>query len=357
LAVLALVCSVGVAACGGDDGPSRLSEDDFVDELNDLCADVGDELDAIELPEDNEAAVDFADEVGEIYADAREQLGELRPPEDLQEDYEAFVETVDRQIETLGDLRTAAEDDDDDEVADLFDELIEAGEEQDELALDLDAPECSSTSDEPTDTTPDTTPDSAPGTTEGTTPETVPATTAAPTTTRPPLTLPPTLPPQTVPATLPPETTALPADGFDVVDLTAIFNAPAGTQLVRSEPAAEQTFVEIIRAVPALATNLSEMGVAAIVDDVGPIASLVVGITVDESVGMPAEWKNILCDPSVAVLRETEGGYVGVYCEGAPDSGLVSIFTIAEGDVGFSFAQLDPDIPINLIVDEFFAAN
>ena len=69
--ITAFVAAVSLAlvACGGGDGGGSLSEDDFVDELADICGDVSKDLDRIEFPADEDYEA-FAKDVLEVYQDA-----------------------------------------------------------------------------------------------------------------------------------------------------------------------------------------------------------------------------------------------------------------------------------------------
>lgn len=339
LAAVAAAAVLGLAACGGGiDAPSTMSEDDFVDELGDICSDTERDLDRIDEPADLAGLEDAAAEAIEVLTETQERLAELVPPEDLANDFDDFVDNVDDQLKALADLEEAGRDGDEAAANEVSAELGELSQRRSDLGDDLGVDECVN-DDEPTDTTVAAT-DAA---------TTVPPTAA-------PLTLPATVPPQTAPpATAPPATAAPSGPAFQVVDLTTIFVAPEGFGLVNSDPAAAQTFVDIVASVPELNSGISEMGVGVLVDDTGSaIATIVVGVATSDA--MPVQWKDLLCGAD-GVLRTSGSGYTGIACAGAPDTGVSEIFTLTEGDLGLSVATLIPGIPADLVADAFFEAN
>jgi hypothetical protein len=343
IAALAAAGVLGLAACGGGiDGPSSMSEDDFIEEVGDICSDTERDLDRIDEPATIADLEDAAAEAIEVLTDTRERLGEIVPPADLADDFADFIDNVDDQLDALADLEAAGKDEDEEAANEVSAELGELSQRRSDLADDLGVDECVN-DEEPTDTTPPTDPPSAD-----------PATTVPPTVT--PLTLPVTLPPQTVPpATAPPATVAPTGPLFDVVDLSTIFVAPEGFTLINSDPAAAQSFIDIVASVPELNNGISEMGVGVLVDDTGDaISTIVVGVASTDS--MPAQWKDLLCGVE-GTLRTSGSGYTGIVCPGAPGTGVSEIFTLTEGDLGLSVATLVAGVPADLVADAFFEAN
>lgn len=361
ITALAVAATMTLAACGGG-GSDTLSEDDFIDEVNGLCADANDDLDDIDEPEELSDVVDFASDSSEIFSTLRDDLGELSPPDDLADDYADALDAIDEIIELLGDFEQAADDDDQDEAFDIGVDLGGVSDELEGLAEDLGVDDCifadAASNNEPVADGPVTT----------AAPETVPPTTAAP------ITLPPTVPPATPapttappvtepPATEPPATEApaetLPDTGalFSVVDLTTVFNDPIGFTLIDTGMGAALPFIEIVADVPILNIGIDEMGVAAMIDSFGDsVATLVVGVSL-EGFGMPQEWKTLICTPEASTIRTTPAGYTGVYCPGPPGSGLVEILTITDGDLGITIGLIDSFYFVDDLVDAFLLAN
>jgi hypothetical protein len=359
MTALAIAAIMGLAACGGGGGSSSLSEDDFIDEVNDLCAEAGDDLDSIDSPTSVDDVGDFAADTAGVFESLREDLGEISPPEDSAEDFADALDAIDEIVSLLGDLEEASADGDDGEIGSISDDLGGLSEDLTGLAEDLGVDDC--IFDDDADDPPATTP-------EETTAETT-AETAAPTTAAAPVTLPPTVPPATAPpattppATAPPATaapeTAPPDSGplFEIVDLTTVFNDPFDFVMVDTGMDTALPFIEAVAAIPILNIGIDEMGVAALIDSFGDsIGTLVVGISL-EGFGMPEEWKTIICPPGVSSIQGTPAGYTGVYCPGLPGSGLIEVFTITEGDIGVTVATTDAFYSVLDVVDSFLLAN
>lgn len=352
MTALAVAAIMGMAACGGG-GSDTLSEDDFIDEVNGLCADANDDLDDIADPESLSDVADFAADSSEIFTDLREALGEISAPDDLADDFADALDTIDDLIAKLGDLEEAANDDDGDEVDALVEDIGGLSDDLEGLADDLGADDCIFADEaDPADTTP---PDTEP--VETTVAPTTPPTTAVP------LTLPPTVPPATAPpetappATAPPETVSDTGALFSVVDLTTVFNDPFGFTMIDTTQDAALPFIEAVAAVPILNIGIDEMGVAALYDSFDDnVATLVVGVAL-EGFGMPEEWKSEICPASTSEIQTTPAGYTGVYCPGAPGTGLLEVFTITEGDIGVTMALIDPFYSVADLIDAFLLAN
>ena len=339
--ITAFVAAVSLAlvACGGGDGGGSLSEDDFVDELADICGDVSKDLDRIEFPADEDYEA-FAKDVLEVYQDALGRLGEINAPESLAKDYEDFIAVLEDQVDEIEQLGKAA---DGDEALQSFDQMTKLSDEQSEIAQDLDVAECDPNDGADTATT-----------VAETTPATTPATTAAPIAL--PTTVVPVVPettPATAPATVP--VTEPPAGPrFEILDLTARFIAPDGFYLEAGTPT--QGTLDLIASMPELNEKLLSIGVATLKDssDNSDVADIWLGISRTDS--MPVDWKTLDC-PDGGDLRESGDGILGIVCLGALDSPVWEIFTATDADVGISVYTLLPDVPGDLVADAFLAAN
>ncbi len=336
-AAIAAVVSLGLAACGGDDGGGPLSESEFADQLSDICGDAQRDLGRLDLPTDDDVSA-FSADAAEILNGAIEELQALAPPENAANDLEDFIGVLEDQLRAVEDLADANGSDERDAA---FEDLAAATERQGEIAQDLDVPKCGG-NDSGSDTT---TTEAAAATTV---PATVPVTTAAPITLPP--TVAPTVPETTAAATVPPATTA----NFAVVDLTTIFVAPAGFFLSSGTP--DQPTIDLIASLPEMNEKLLEIGVATLVESGTnrEIADIWVGIS--RTPNMPADWKNIDC-PDGGELRTSANGVPGIVCYGALESPVWEIFTATVQDYGISVYTLVPDVPSDLVVDAFLAAN
>jgi hypothetical protein len=353
LVVAASVATVSLTACGGG---SSTSEDDFVTRLTDICDDTNDDMDAIDPGDGGFAGLEAgAGEAIELLTDTRERLEDLNPPDDLDGTLDDFIAVVDDQIDAFGDFQEAARDEDDAALQAASDELDQLTAEGREISADLGVPECVSPAD---DSTADTATADTVEAPDASLPTVVPATEAPATTTAEtaPLTLPPTVPPATEPpVTQPPATTPSGGQLFSVVDLTTIFVAPDGFSLVNSDPAASQSFIDIVASIPELNNGIQEMGVGVLIDsdDGTAVATIVVGVAIGDA--MPAQWKDMLC--ANGALRTSQAGYLGVACSGEAGSNVYDIFTMTEGDTGLSVASVVEGLSADLVVDAFFEAN
>ena len=336
IAAAGAVAVLALTACGGSSGPSALSEEDFIDDLTDLCEDTKKDLDKIDLPEDVADMERFAGDITEIYVDAQDRLKGLIPPEDFARDFGDFRDLIDETLDLLDDLEKAGKDDDEKEVEKLFTKLKGISDDQTAIADDLGIAECGA-DEESSDTT---------------TGETVPLETA-PVTTLPatPLTLPPTLPPATAaPVGTDPAGTAL----FTVMDVATEYFAPSGFTLISKTPD-DNTLNAVANS--ELNTEMDRFGVATLVDDAGTeVADIWLGVAVSEERGMPPAWIALDCGTD-GELRESDGGIVGIVCPAAVDSPFWEIFTATSNAIGISVYTRLPNITGDLVADAFLEAN
>jgi hypothetical protein len=167
---------VGLAACGGGDG-STLSEDDFLDAVNEICDDVEAELDSLGEPADMADLATMGEDAKAIVEDAIAELDELDVPDDLADDFDGWLDVKKDQYELYDEVIAAAEDEDDAALQTVGAQLQELDAESDELAAGLDLDDCitdeddqSATTDVPATEVPTTAATVAPPATEGTTP-------------------------------------------------------------------------------------------------------------------------------------------------------------------------------------------
>jgi hypothetical protein len=99
------------------------------------------------------------------------------------------------------------------------------------------------------------------------------------------------------------------------------------------------------------------VGVAILVDEATgeSVAAVWIGGTYADDVAMPESWKTIDCPTGDPVVSATE--VQGITCQGAPDSGTISIFTATQGAYGISvYALREGADPVQL-ADDFLTAN
>lgn len=340
-AVLGLLV-VPLAACGGE-GKQALSTEAFIDRVATICDDLQADLDALGEPADNAALATLARKAGNLLADARTAFADITPPEPLRKDYADFIEVIDRQIEGATELKNAAREGDDAAIEQVGTTLSQLVDEKNSIADDLGVPECRS-NDDTTDTTAPTDTGAVPATDQTNPPATAPV-----------VTLPITLVPATQPGT---DTTV---DGgtvdtsIQVIDLPAIYQAPVGYRLEADQP--DDATLELFASDPDLSATMAFVGVAFLVDEAtgDRVAAVWIGGTTADDVAMPESWKTIDCATGEPVVSATE--VQGITCPGAPDSGVISIFTATEGAYGISvYAFREGADPVQL-ADDFLTAN
>ncbi|MGI9540151.1 MAG: hypothetical protein ACR2N6_08385 [Miltoncostaeaceae bacterium] len=127
------------AGCGGGDGDSALSVDEYRDQANQICREADRTTDAIDVNsvEDFQALIDAQ----------RSQIDELReldPPDEFSDQHEEAIETLDRTVALLDDARQRIEDGEDpsDVLSDLQAEGEELTDRANELARELGLDDC-----------------------------------------------------------------------------------------------------------------------------------------------------------------------------------------------------------------------
>jgi hypothetical protein len=335
-----VVLASPLAACGGD-SRSALSTEEFIDRMATVCDDLQSGLDALGEPTDNAALATLARKAGNLLSDARAAFGDITPPEALSKDYADFLEVIDQQIQGATDLKNAARDGDEAAIEKAGTALSQLVDEKDSIADDLGVPECMS-DDASTDTVPSDS--TLPSTDATTAPVTVPV-----------VTLPITLVPDTQPGVDTTVGTDTGGSPFEILDLTTIYQAPAGYSLVADSP--DEATIELFSSDPDLAATMAFVGVAALVDD--STGEQVAGVwfagTYADDIGMPESWKTIDCPEGEPVT--SPGGVVGITCPAVPDSGYYSIFTATDGAYGISvYTMVDGIDPVET-TDAFLLAN
>ena len=152
LGVSLAVMAITASACS-DSAPKTLSEDDFLDQLNEICSTAAADIADVDTEDRG-----FVDDVVTIIEDGLDDLVKLKPPKNLQNDFDDFVDNLDDQRKEAEDLAQAIDDDDQDAAQKASENLSDLSSDGDAIAEDLGADDCvgvggSSGSDGPTDTT------------------------------------------------------------------------------------------------------------------------------------------------------------------------------------------------------------
>ncbi|MEX2211022.1 MAG: hypothetical protein WD689_04590 [Gaiellaceae bacterium] len=136
-----LVCAAAIAAgCGG--GGDRLTEELLRERANEICAGLAAQLDAIGEPTNLAEARDLLEEGQRLLDDALAQLRQLEPPANLEAEYDRFLETGDQAVERLGEMSSAADAEDVEELDRLGELAAQEDEEADEIARGLGFDDC-----------------------------------------------------------------------------------------------------------------------------------------------------------------------------------------------------------------------
>lgn len=351
-----------LGACGSD-APKAMSEDDFVDTLTSLCEDAKEAADEADLPsglDDFDGIVDYADEGLDVLGDLLKDLQEIVPPKDFADDFAALITLTEDKLDVVETMKAAAEDEDDDGVADANDEMGDLLEDQGDIAEDLDIPACAGSAgdtEDPVTSVPGTdaslpTVTTLPGETTLPGPDvSLPTVTTLPSVTLPVVTLP------TVPETAPPSPD--PSGGsIEIATLADLYAPPAGYTLVDRTADQVQGFVDVVASFPTLAASVSQIGAADLYDSSGfQAATIAIAVTYDGIDVMPSDWTLLLCDPATSSPATSPGGQSGTNCPGTTESGIIEAFTLETGPYGFSIVTFDATISAITLFDEFATAN
>lgn len=127
-------------ACGG--GDETLSKEDFIEQADEICAELDskvDEMEAPESPADLEASVE---ELEAITDEGIRGLRALSPPEEDADTIATMLDRIERTVRLLPDLAQAGKADDVDEMERLSAEIQSAANEASEIARDYGFERC-----------------------------------------------------------------------------------------------------------------------------------------------------------------------------------------------------------------------
>jgi hypothetical protein len=145
LAALVSVAAVVLVACGGGDGSGdRLSEEEFRQQANGICADYNERIADLGSPTSPEDIPDYVERGIPVIEEGIARLRELNPPEDLEDDFNTMLDETEKAIPAARKLSEAAAEEDAAAVQEAISEGQEADAESDRLATELGLDECAS---------------------------------------------------------------------------------------------------------------------------------------------------------------------------------------------------------------------
>lgn len=175
LALLALL--VPLAACGSSDPASDEPEDepketttteeapdddtvafdDWADEVDQICADSGEAIDELGEPADLEEFATMAEDAADLVAEARDDIEAVGTPDENQDEVEEWLALLDEQADLYPDVIEAAEANDEDALTEVASEIEDLQTEARAIAADLGLDECAKDDSEDDPDTTDTT--------------------------------------------------------------------------------------------------------------------------------------------------------------------------------------------------------
>jgi hypothetical protein len=141
LIFVALVLATGAAssACGGDD---RLSQEEFRQQANAICAKYDEKIKALGSPASPAEIPDFVRRGVPLLRQGVTELRALKPPAELQDDYDRMLDETAKAIPAAQSLADAAEKGDAAAVESAIAAAQMANKASDQLATDLGLDKC-----------------------------------------------------------------------------------------------------------------------------------------------------------------------------------------------------------------------
>lgn len=143
LSILAACLVLALSACGGDDNGE---EDEFVAQVNAVCADYRPKLEHLQPPAgSSEEWAAIGADMGDLLEASVNELRLLQPPESLEEEYAEWLALRAEATEAVRDLSVAGGEHDEAAVAEAIARVDTAIAEADPLAEEAGFDECSPT--------------------------------------------------------------------------------------------------------------------------------------------------------------------------------------------------------------------
>ncbi len=145
--LVALTCLLA-AGCMGDStsGSARLTEAEWVEAADAICAEFSAELTALPEPESMEELGTLADQAQPIAAAGVARLRDLRPPEETEDQVNEWLELNDANVELIDKLGAAAQGGDETAVQEVAADAADNETKADALAGELGLTDCSDSS-------------------------------------------------------------------------------------------------------------------------------------------------------------------------------------------------------------------
>ena len=140
--VILVLAGISAGCGGGGGGGGRLTRQELASRADRICAEADRKSDALGNPTTPEELAKWADDVGEIGDDFLADMRALSPPEDLQDDFDAYVDGLEEQLDRVAEIGDAADERDSARIRELVQESVDAEEETDRLARRFGANEC-----------------------------------------------------------------------------------------------------------------------------------------------------------------------------------------------------------------------
>jgi len=134
--------ALGAAACGGGGGGDQLTAEEYGAELSSICEGFNAAQEEIGEPQSIDDVAEFGGQILDAFDEAIASVEELEPPDELADTADEFIAKGKEQRDLLSQVVDAAEEGDQERVAELSEQGSQLDEESDALATELGAPAC-----------------------------------------------------------------------------------------------------------------------------------------------------------------------------------------------------------------------
>ncbi len=139
---IAVAVSLGLSACGGDDGADKLSKSALASKTDEICKEAKAKADKVDTPSnirDAGAAAAYFGELSDITEEQTSKLEDLEPADDAKDDWEAFLTAQKAATELITKTRDAAVDKDPSGLTEFQAEAPKIGQDVDAAAKKIGA--------------------------------------------------------------------------------------------------------------------------------------------------------------------------------------------------------------------------
>jgi len=142
LLILAFALSTALVGCGGDDsgggggGGEEMTQEQFVSEANKICREGSEKINAksqeiqkkiqdagADIEAQQKAVADVLEDTAKEYDPYLDRLHDLNPPENIQDDWDKFINGIDKAFDLIPELADATCDGDEGKLRDLTDDF------------------------------------------------------------------------------------------------------------------------------------------------------------------------------------------------------------------------------------------